>query len=143
MSETTTDPLQRLDALIGRWKTEGWTAEAPGAPAARIDAVDTYKRMPGGALLHLVDARVGDQTVEGAEIIGYDPDRDAYVTRYFGSDGPAEYEARFGEDGGALAWPRPVFRDGRRFAPGCTESPPTARWMPSVPAGAAQRTCGG
>jgi Protein of unknown function (DUF1579) len=104
MSETTTGPLQRLDALIGRWKTEGWTAEAPGAPAARIDAVDTYKRMPGGALLHLVDARVGDQTVEGAEIIGYDPDRDAYVTRYFGSDGPAEYEARFGEDGGALVW---------------------------------------
>jgi Protein of unknown function (DUF1579) len=104
MADTSTDPLRRLDALIGRWKTEGWTAEAPGAPAARIDAVDTYERLPGGALLHLVDARVGDQKVEGAEIIGYQPDRGAYVTQYFGSDGPAAYEARFGEDRGALEW---------------------------------------
>jgi len=39
----------RLDRLIGTWKTEGWTTEAP---ADRIDAVDTYERLPGGALLH-------------------------------------------------------------------------------------------
>ena len=104
MTDTATDPLERLGALIGRWKTEGWTAEAPGGPAARIDAVDTYERLPGGALLHLVDARVGDQEVEGAEIIGYDPDHGAYLTQYFGSDGPAAYEARLGEDGGTLVW---------------------------------------
>jgi hypothetical protein len=104
MPDTSTDPLERLDALIGRWKTEGWTAEGPGVPSARIDAVDTYERLPGGALLHLVDARVGDQRVEGAEIIGYVPERGAYVTQYFGSDGPTAYEARFGEDGGALIW---------------------------------------
>ena len=96
---------RRLEALVGRWRTRGWTREAPGAPAAEIDAVDTYEWLPGGfALLHRVDARVGDQRVEGAELIGYDPERGAYVTRYFGSDGPAAYEAEFGERDGALTW---------------------------------------
>ncbi len=98
------DAYERLEALIGRWRTEGWTREAPGAPAARIDAVDTYERLPGGALLHLVDARVGDLKVEGAELIGYDPDRDTYVTQYFGSDGPTAYEATLTEEDGALVW---------------------------------------
>lgn len=104
MGDTSPAAVQRLDALIGRWKTEGWTTDAPGAPPARIDAVDTYERLPGGALLHLVDAQVGDQKVEGAEIIGYDPDRGRYVTQHFGSDGPAAYEASFAEADGALVW---------------------------------------
>jgi hypothetical protein len=46
----------------------------------------------------------GDETVEGAEIIGYDPDRGCYVTQYFGSDGPTAYEARLRDDGGTLVW---------------------------------------
>lgn len=95
---------ERLDVLTGRWKTEGWTSEAPGSPAARIDAVDTYERLPGGALLHRVDARVGEEKVEGAEIIGYDPARKVYVTQYFGSDGPSAYEASLSEQDGALVW---------------------------------------
>jgi hypothetical protein len=95
--------LERLEVLIGRWKTQGWTTPASGA-AERIDAVDTYQRLPGGALLHLVDARVGDQDVEGAEIIGFDPARGRYVTQYFGTDGPNAYEATLAEDHGALVW---------------------------------------
>jgi hypothetical protein len=55
-------------------------------------------------LFHQVDGRVGDQRVEGAEIIGYDPRRAAYVSQYFGSDGPAAYEASFGELDGAPTW---------------------------------------
>jgi hypothetical protein len=47
--------IERLGALVGRWKTEGRTADAN-----RIDAVDTYERLPGGALLHLVDAQALD-----------------------------------------------------------------------------------
>jgi hypothetical protein len=39
----------------------------------RIEAIDTYEPLPSGALLHLVDAHVGDQKVEGAEVFGYDP----------------------------------------------------------------------
>jgi hypothetical protein len=96
---------QRLAALLGRWETRGWAREAPGAPSGTIDAVDTYEWLPGEfALLHRVDAQVGDQTVEGAEIIGYDPERQAYVTQYFGSDGPTAYEATLGEEAGTLVW---------------------------------------
>jgi Protein of unknown function (DUF1579) len=90
--------------LVGRWKTEGWTTEASEGPAERIDAIDTYERLPGGALLHLVDAQVGDQKVQGAEIIGFDPARESYVTQYFGSDGPNAYEASLVADDGALVW---------------------------------------
>jgi len=32
------------------------------------------------------------------------PGRAAYVTQYFGSDGPTAYEASFGETDGALTW---------------------------------------
>ena len=104
MADESAAALERLDALIGRWKTEGWTTEAPGRQADRIDAVDTYERLPGGALLHLVDARVGDQRVEGAELVGYDPARGSYVTQYFGSEGATAYEASLGENDGALVW---------------------------------------
>ena len=96
---------ERLGVLIGAWKTEGFTRESPGAPAMRIDAVDTYEWLPGRfAVLHRVDARVGEERVEGAEIIGYDPERGAYVTLYFGSDGVNSYQASLEDRDGALVW---------------------------------------
>jgi hypothetical protein len=104
MAHESSAALERLDALIGRWKTGGWTTEAPGVPADRIDAVDTNERLHGGALLHLVDAQVGDQKVEGAEIIGYHAARGRCVTQYFGSDGANAYEANLVEDDGPLVW---------------------------------------
>jgi catechol 2,3-dioxygenase-like lactoylglutathione lyase family enzyme len=94
------DALERLDVLIGRWKTEGRVIDS----ADRIDAVDTYERLPGGALLHLVDARVGTQKIDGAEIIGYDPARASYVTQYFGSEGTNAYEASLYTHEEALVW---------------------------------------
>jgi hypothetical protein len=96
--------LERLEALVGRWKTEGRTTDASGDPGDQIDAIDTYERLPGGALLHLVDAQVGDQKVEGAEIVGHDPDRNTYATQYFGSDGPTAYEASLTQEGEGLIW---------------------------------------
>jgi Protein of unknown function (DUF1579) len=105
MEQASVAEHERLGALIGRWKTEGWTREAPEAPAAKIDAVDTYEWLPGGfGLLHTVDAKVGDEKVEGAEIIGYDFDRGAYVTQYFGSDGPTAYEASLTQESEGLTW---------------------------------------
>jgi hypothetical protein len=96
---------ERLSVLTGIWRTEGWTAGAPGEPEERIEAVDAYEWLPGGAgLLHVVDARVGDEKVEGAEIIGYDPEREAFTSLYFGTDGPTAYEARLSEQQGALVW---------------------------------------
>jgi hypothetical protein len=95
----------RLDALTGSWRTEGRTKEGPDATAAAIHAVDTYEWLPGRfAILHTVDARVGDEHVEGAEIIGWDPDRNAYVTQYFGTDGPNAYEASLADEDGVLVW---------------------------------------
>jgi Protein of unknown function (DUF1579) len=96
--------LERLEALIGRWRTTGSTIDASGGEGDQIEAVDTYERLPGGALLHLVDARVGEQKVEGAEIIGFDPERERYATQYFGTDGPAAYEATLSEEDGATVW---------------------------------------
>jgi Protein of unknown function (DUF1579) len=96
---------RRLAALVGRWRTEGWTNETAEAPAARIEALDTYEWLPGRfGLLHTVDARVGDAHVEGAEIIGWEPARGAYVTQYFGSDGPNAYEASLADEDGVLVW---------------------------------------
>jgi Protein of unknown function (DUF1579) len=96
---------ERLEVLVGRWATEGWTRESSDRPAAEIDATDTYRWLAGGfGLLHVVDARVGDQKVEGAEIIGWDPARASYVTQYFGSDGPAAYEATLVNEGDTLVW---------------------------------------
>jgi hypothetical protein len=96
---------ERLASLVGTWRTEGWTREALGRPKERIDATDTYTWLPGhAALLHTVDATVGEAKVEGAEIIGFDPARACYLTQYFGSDGPAAYEATFRQEGETLVW---------------------------------------
>jgi hypothetical protein len=96
---------KRLEVLIGRWKTKGRTREMPGAAATEIDAVDRYEWLPGGfGLLHVVDARVGDVKVEGAEIIGYDSNRGAYVTLSVGSDGSVPYEATLNEESDGLTW---------------------------------------
>jgi len=101
---TTRGPeLDRLEVLVGRWKTDGWTRDDPDR-RTEIHATDAYERLPGGALLHIVDARVGDDKVDGAEIIGYDPAHASYVTQYFDSDGPTAYEATLEEDDGALVW---------------------------------------
>jgi hypothetical protein len=93
------DELDRLSALIGNWRTTGKTIDG-----AVIDASDSYERLPGGALLHLVDALVGDQEVKGAEIIGYNPSLGHYETKFFGTGGPAAYEANLTEKKGTLVW---------------------------------------
>jgi hypothetical protein len=120
MSEARSDPMtrdrqrehERLSALVGRWRTEGWTKETAEAAAMKIEAVDTYEWLPGRfGLLHGVEARVGEERVEGAEIIGWDPERGAYVTQYFGSDGPSAYEASLGEEDRELVWRMRSARD--------------------------------
>jgi Protein of unknown function (DUF1579) len=106
---------ERLAALLGRWRTRGRTRETATAAAVEVDAIDTYEWLPGRAgLLHRVDARMGDDRVEGAEVIGYDPGRGSYVTQYFGSDGPEAYEASLEEVEGELVWR--MWTGSQRFA---------------------------
>ena len=105
MTHAPDSPERRLAALVGRWRTEGRTIQTQKAPAAPIDAVDAYEWLPGGqGLLHTVDARVGDDHVEGAEIIGWDSTLDAYVTLYCGTDGLNRYEATLAEEEGRVVW---------------------------------------
>jgi hypothetical protein len=105
LTQTWRERNEALGALVGRWHTQGWTREEAGTPSERIDAIDMYEWLPGGAaLLHIVDATVGEKRVEGAEIIGYDPDRGHYASLYFGTDGPTAYEADLTETDDALVW---------------------------------------
>ena len=126
MANESVEALERLDVLIGKWKTDGLTTEGPEGRAQRVDAVDTYERLPGGALLHLVDAWVGEVKVEGAEIIGFDPARRTYATQFFGGDDATAYEAMLAKEDGALVWTmvsernrfRGVFNSERDFISG-------------------------
>jgi catechol 2,3-dioxygenase-like lactoylglutathione lyase family enzyme len=104
-----------LSLLVGRWRTTGSTRAIGDAPAVEIDAWDTYSWLPGGcALLHEVDAHVGEQHVEGAEIIGNDPQRGCYRSQYFGSDGPTSYTAAMEQADGSWVWS--MRSDQTRFA---------------------------
>jgi hypothetical protein len=75
--------LERLEALIGRWKTQGWTAVPSGVAAERIDAVDTYERLPGEALLHLVDAKVWTRASDKDRFTGTFNDEHDIITGHW------------------------------------------------------------
>lgn len=90
-----------LNALAGRWHTTGQTTDDP---PITVDATDEYEEVPGGALLHRIDARMGNEHVEGAELIGFDPALGRFRTHYFGTGGPSSYEAELSRDNGALVW---------------------------------------
>ena len=63
MEEASGAEYERLEALIGKWKTQGWTKETP---AAEIDAVDTYEWAPGGfALLPVSTPRWATKSSRG------------------------------------------------------------------------------
>jgi hypothetical protein len=60
-----TDPL---DALVGRWRTDGHVVDQPDV---RIAGTDTYRWLQGGKfLVHDVDVVVGDRPVRALELIG-------------------------------------------------------------------------
>lgn len=82
--------LERLEALIGRWTTEGETVPGPSGPATKIAGTDTYEWLGGGFfVVHRVDVRFGDEHVEAIEVIGYDAANGTYPTHAFDSQGSA------------------------------------------------------
>jgi hypothetical protein len=82
--------LERLEALIGRWTTEGETVPGPSGLSTRIAGTDTYEWLAGGFfVVHRVDVRFGDEHVEAIEIIGYDAANGTYPTHAFDSQGSA------------------------------------------------------
>jgi hypothetical protein len=78
--------IQRLGALVGRWRSEGHiVGEAP----VSIKGTDVYEWLPGGFfLVHHVDVMIGEQPVQAIEIIGeYDPTTDSFTARAYDNQG--------------------------------------------------------
>ena len=78
--------IQRLGALVGRWRSEGHVVAEPPVP---ITGTDIYELFPGGFfLVHHVDVLVGDEKVRAIEILGeYDATTDSFTARAYDSDG--------------------------------------------------------
>jgi Protein of unknown function (DUF1579) len=74
--------LQRLGALVGRWRSEGHIV---GEVPVSIAGTDVYEWLAGGFfLVHHVDVMVGQQRVQALELIGsYDPATDSFTARAY------------------------------------------------------------
>ncbi len=80
--------LERLEAFVGVWNTEGEVAATAAAPPAKFKAVDTYEWLAGGHfLLHWFEANVPDGELRGLEVMGYSRETDAHFARSFDSVG--------------------------------------------------------
>lgn len=85
---------KRLAVFVGQWFTEGRLLATAGKAATTIEGVDSYEWLDGGFfLVHRADVRIGADDVKALEIVGYDDERDRYVTHAFDSQGnAASYE---------------------------------------------------
>ena len=64
---TPSSEIQRLGALVGRWRSEGHIVGEVPVP---ITGTDIYEWLPGGFfLVHHVDVMIGDQRVQAIELI--------------------------------------------------------------------------
>lgn len=80
---------QRLNALVGRWRSQGRIAATATDPAIRIGGLDTYEWLAGEHfLIHRVNVRMNEEHVEVIEVIGpYDPASRTYPMRSFDNQG--------------------------------------------------------
>ena len=75
--------MERLDPLIGSWKSEGETVDDP---VVRIEGSDVYEWLPGPHfLVHHVDVTVGGQRYQALEVFG--AEADTVVARAYDSNG--------------------------------------------------------
>jgi hypothetical protein len=91
--------LQRLDALVGRWRSQGHIVGEVPIP---ITGTDIYEWLPGGFfLVHHVDVAIGEQRVQAMELIGeYDPATDTFTARAYDNLGNVTImQARVDEHG--------------------------------------------
>jgi hypothetical protein len=73
--------LDRLDAFIGRWMTEGEIVGGAADESTRIVASDVYQWLPGRHfVMHPAYGRIGTAGVGGLEVIGYDAGTGQFVT---------------------------------------------------------------
>jgi hypothetical protein len=89
--------LERLDAFVGVWRTDGEMNAGPSGQPAKFAATDIYEWLPGGHfLLHRFDADMPEGRLQGIEVIGYSPNDGCYPMHSFDSQGNASsMQARF------------------------------------------------
>ncbi|WP_433380253.1 DUF1579 family protein [Streptosporangium sp. CA-115845] len=88
-NRASTTENERLNALVGRWRSQGQAVATPVEPVIQIAGFDTYEWLGGGFfLIHRVDVRINDDKVEVIEMIGpYDPATRTYPMRSFDNRG--------------------------------------------------------
>ena len=75
--------MERLDPLVGSWKSEGETVDDP---VVHIEGSDVYEWLPGRHfLVHHVDVTVGGRRYQALEMFG--AEADTVVARAYDSDG--------------------------------------------------------
>lgn len=79
---------QRLDVFVGNWQTTGQIYAGPSGTPIPIHGSDTYGWLPGGYfLVHHIDVRIGEESMNGIEIIGYDALHQNYPMHFYDSQG--------------------------------------------------------
>jgi Protein of unknown function (DUF1579) len=119
---------RRLDALVGRWQSEGRTVAGPAEPAVTIKGTDTYEWLAGGFfLVHRVDVRMDGERVELIEMIGpHDPAAGTYPMRSFDNQGNfLTMTARVDDDG---VWTFTGDSERATLTVGADGTTMTARW---------------
>ncbi|MEU7004119.1 DUF1579 family protein [Nonomuraea sp. NPDC046570] len=88
-TQASTPENEHLNALVGRWRSQGQTVATSTEPAFQITGSDTYEWLEGRFfLIHRVDVRINDDKVEVIEMIGpYDPETRTYPMRSFDNRG--------------------------------------------------------
>jgi len=131
--------LDRLEAFIGRWITEGETIRGAQGDVTQIVASDVYQWLPGGHfVMHPAYGRIGSVEVGGLEVIGYDPATREYRTHFFDSQGNIVTETLSYLDGtwtwqGAHARCTGVFTEGGKVLTARHErSDDGVHWAPSM-----------
>jgi hypothetical protein len=78
--------LTTLEPLVGRWVTTITMLHPPEAKGQVYHAIDTYRWLAGkGAMVHEVEARMGEDTINSIEV--YHADGDRIVSRNFDGRG--------------------------------------------------------
>ena len=87
----TTDPLDQLRFILGRWSSRGTVLDEHGNETATIVGTDEYELMDGGQwIIHRVDVMMGDQRTVALELIGQPDPGGRFRMRAF--DGSGAYD---------------------------------------------------
>ncbi len=129
----TPDPaLRRLDRLVGTWSMEG---QLVGSDESNIQGRTTFRWLPGGFFLEQrFQMDFMGMEIHSLELIGYDPEADAFPSTVFSNLSPTPLPYRWQVDGDSLkitvsygpmdsTFTGSFGRDGRTFGGGWRPNP--------------------